>query len=76
MIERINSIIRELSYYDGAITSNLFLAGDLGIDSLRMVGLIAELEDIFSVTFNETDLDPDLIKTVYDVYKLTAKYLN
>ncbi len=75
MTEKINSIISELSYYEGAITGDLFLADDLGIDSLRLVELISELEDSFSITFNESDLDPDLIKTVEDVYELTEKYL-
>lgn len=75
MTETINSIIYELSYYDSDITENLLLADDLGIDSLRLVELIAALEESLNITISETDLDLDLLKTVGNIYVLAEKYL-
>lgn len=75
MTEIINNILTELSFYDGAISKNMSLSDELGIDSLRMVELIVALEEKFNITITETDMDPDLLETVGDVYTLVDKYL-
>lgn len=75
MTEIINNILTELSFYDGKISKNMSLPDELGIDSLRMVELIVALEEKFNITITETDMDPDLLKTVGDVYTLVDKYL-
>lgn len=75
MKEVINSIICDLCYYEADITEDLLLADDLGIDSLRLVELIATLEERFNIAISETDLDPDVLKTVENVYVLTEKYV-
>ena len=75
MIEVVNGILAELSFYDGTIEMNMRLSDELGIDSLRIVELIVALEEKFNITINETDLEPDLLKTVEDVYLLVNKYI-
>ena len=75
LIEVVNGILAELSFYDGTIEMNMRLSDELGIDSLRIVELIVALEEKFNITINETDLEPDLLKTVEDVYLLVNKYI-
>lgn len=75
LIEVVNGILAELSFYDGTIEKNMHLSDELGIDSLRIVELIVALEEKFNITINETDLEPDLLKTVEDVYLLVNKYI-
>lgn len=75
MTEIINGILIESSFYDGEISKSMKLSDELGIDSLRMVEIIVALEERFNITITETDMDPDLLKTVGDVYTLVDKYL-
>ena len=74
VVEAINVVLLANSFYEGVITKNLSLADDMGIDSLRMVELIVALEERFNITFKESDLDPDIINTVGDLYSLVNKY--
>ena len=55
---------------------NLLLAEDLGIDSLGMVMLLVELEDTFGIELNESDMNPNELKTVGDINELVCKYLD
>lgn len=75
LIEVVNGILTELSFYDGTIEKNMRLSDELGIDSLRIVELVVALEEKFNITINETNLDPDLLKTVEDIYLLVNKYI-
>jgi acyl carrier protein len=47
----------------------------IGIDSLKMVELIISLEDTFSITFDDSELNPGSLKKVCDVIELTEKYI-
>lgn len=48
----------------------------IGIDSLNMVELMIALENIFEITFDDSELDPSSLKKVSDVIKLTERYLS
>ncbi len=74
VVEAINEVLLANSFFEGVITNNLSLADDMGFDSLRMVELIVALEERFNITFKESDLDPDVINTVGDLYTLVDKY--
>lgn len=72
--EVINSILSEKCHCN-LITQDMELKKDLGFDSLSLVELIVDLEDRFSITIDETDLDPTMINTVGKVYLLVEKYV-
>ena len=73
MKEKVNEILKEKSFCD-AITSELKLREDLGLDSLNMVELMVELEDKFNIEIEESDLDPAALQTVSQIYDLVEKY--
>ena len=54
--------------------TSLQLAGDLALDSLRMVMLLVMIEDVFDIELNESDMNPFELVTVKDVINLVAKY--
>lgn len=47
---------------------------DLGIDSLRIVQVLIQIEESYSLTFNESDLNPDTLITLGDLSDLVKKY--
>ena len=55
--------------------TSLTLAGDLALDSLRMVMLLITLEDTFHIEFGQSDMNPFLLITVEDVIQLVDKYV-
>ena len=48
---------------------------ELGFDSLQMVELIIALEDAFSITFEDSELDPDHFSTVRNIINLVGGYI-
>ena len=52
-----------------------FLLTDLGLDSLALVNLMVMLEDVFSIEFLPSDLDPFALSAVEDVMLLVTKYI-
>lgn len=55
------------------------LGGDtlasVGIDSLKMVELIVEIEDTLGILFEDSDLDMERLKTVDDMIRLAGQRL-
>jgi acyl carrier protein len=50
------------------------LKNDLGIDSLRIVELLLNIEKKFSIEFDESDLDPSNLTLVKHLDDLITKY--
>ena len=73
MKERVFKILRELSGAE-KITLKSKLQEGLGLDSLKMVTLLLELEEEFGFEFEESDMNPFELKTAKDVVKLVEKY--
>lgn len=71
----VNKTVSELCAGDGNLEKRTSLRSDLGFDSLKMVELIVKLEQYFGLEFEESDLDPQDIDTLEDVYRLVAKYV-
>lgn len=46
---------------------------EIGIDSLKMVQLIINLEEFIGIQFDDAELDPFKLKTVKDVYELVLQ---
>ncbi len=51
------------------------LKEELGVDSLALVEVVAELEDKFSVEFDMGSLNPDELMTVADLVSLVENTL-
>jgi len=50
------------------------LQGDLALDSLMMVTMLIEIEDVFDIELEETDMNPFDLNTVQSVIDMVAKY--
>lgn len=72
---KIDDILADIAFLDEPPDSNALLKNDLGLDSLSTVELIVSIEDTFCIQFDESDLDPQRIQTVDDIYQLIAKYV-
>ena len=72
--ERIIDILKNLSGREEIILSDN-LKTDIGLDSLSMVLLLVEIEDIFEFELNESDMNPLELKTVQEVIYLVEKYI-
>lgn len=46
-----------------------------GMDSLSLVALIAEIEERFGFSFNDDDLQPENLKMLSDVVRITVKHI-
>ena len=51
------------------------LIEDLGLDSLKMVTLLIEIEDAFGIELDESDMNPFDLVTVNDIVTLARKYV-
>lgn len=64
-----------MAFLDEPPLPDAYLKDDLGIDSLRIIEFIIELENEFGILMEETALDPEKIKTVRDIYNLVNTYI-
>ena len=71
--ERVKDILVELSG-DEVIDNDAMLQGDLALDSLLMVTLLLEIEEVFSIELDESDMNPYDLTTVQNVIDMVAKY--
>ena len=71
--EKVKNILYELSGEVG-IDNNQRLQDDLLLDSLSMVTMLIEIEDVFEIQLNESDMNPFDLNTVQDVIDLVGKY--
>jgi acyl carrier protein len=73
-VKKVNEVIMNLSILDKQPECDEKLKEDLGFDSLKIVELIVALEESLCIEIDESDLDPNSIIKVADLYKLAAKY--
>lgn len=55
------------------LRNDILLREGLGIDSLRLVMLITAIEEEFGFEFDESDLNPDNINTIGDLFLLISR---
>ena len=67
-------ILRELSGVE-TIDSEDSLSEDLCLDSLNMVVLLMEIEEVFDVELDESDMNPLELISVNDVILLVERYV-
>jgi len=71
--EKVKGILSELSG-EKSIENTFQLQGDLALDSLMMVTMLIEIEDVFDIELEETDMNPFDLNTVQSVIDMVAKY--
>lgn len=57
------------------IEEGSLLKKDIGLDSLSLVSVIIALEDIYGITFDDSDLDPAMLVTVRNLMTIVEKYV-
>lgn len=71
--EKIKDILRELSGEE-IIENNISLQNDLTLDSLMMVTMLIEIEDVFGIELDESDMNPFELNTAQSVIDMVARY--
>ncbi len=71
--ENVKAILHELSGEE-VVENDLYLQEDLALDSLMMVTMLVEIEDIFDIKLDEADLNPFDLSTVQNVIDLVSRY--
>ena len=71
---RVKNVISDICQVDEVEKSSV-LRGELGLDSLSMILLLVELENVFNIQIKEEDLNPLEIVTVENVIYLVEKYV-
>ena len=72
--EKVIEILKELSGEE-TINETDILKEDIHLDSLGMVTLLVEIEDVFDIRLDESDMNPFDLITVQDVVNLVGKYM-
>ena len=75
MKDNIIGVISSLSVLDSNEIKEEDSLISIGIDSLKTVNLILELENSFNFIFNDSDLDPENLKTVKNIIDIVSKYV-
>ena len=71
--EKVKDIIFELSG-EYAIENTDHLQNNLALDSLLLVTLLVEIEDVFGIELDESDMNPFDLSTVQSVIDMVSKY--
>ena len=58
------------------VSENTQLRNDLGLDSLRMVDVLVNVEELFNITFDESELDPGNLHQVGDLVALIERTIS
>ena len=66
-------LFSKFKHGDVAVSETSHITADLGIDSLSVMEIVAELEDVYDLTFADEDLPT--VRTVGDVQKLIEHHL-
>ena len=72
--KQVKNILTELSGLE-IIENDNMLQGDLALDSLMMVTLLVEIEDVFGILLDESDMNPFDLTTVQSVIDLVRRYI-
>lgn len=76
--KEINRIIADISYVsidETDVNEKINLYDDLSFDSLQIMQLIVEIEEMFLIEIADEDLDIDRIIDVSSLYELVRRYM-
>ncbi len=71
--EKVKAILCELSGEE-TIENSFTLQGNLALDSLMMVTMLVEIEEVFGIELDEADMNPFDLSTVQSVIDMVDKY--
>ena len=71
--DSIKRIISEITYLSIDEIQSEDMLKSLGIDSLLLVELIITIEEVFNITFDQSDLNPERLITVKSIVDLAIK---
>lgn len=71
--EKVKGILFELTGME-VVANDSKLQDDLGMDSLAMVMLLIEIEDVFEIELAEADMNPFDLLTAQNVIDMVARY--
>lgn len=71
--EKVKEILFELCSEEN-IDNEASLQEDLAMDSLAMVTLLIEIEDVFELQLDESDMNPFDLNTVQDIIDMISRY--
>lgn len=71
--EKVKGILCELSS-EQSVENTAQLQGELALDSLMMVTMLVEIEELLGIQLDESDMNPFDLTTVQDVIDMVAKY--
>lgn len=71
--KKIKQILCELSG-EKIIENHFRLQEDLALDSLMMVTMLVEIEDVLGIELDQTDMNPFDLNTVQNVIDMVYKY--
>ena len=71
--EKVKGILFELTGIE-VVANDSKLQDDLGMDSLAMVMLLIEIEDVFEIELAEADMNPFDLITAQNVIEMVARY--
>lgn len=72
--EKVKEILFELTGIE-VVANEAKLQDDLAMDSFAMVTLLIEIEDIFEIELDETDMNPFDLTSVQCVIDMVKRYL-
>lgn len=72
--EKVKRILCELSGIETVENSSL-LQEELALDSLSMVAMLIEIEEVFDIELDESDMNPFDLSAVQSVIDLVIKYV-
>lgn len=72
---KVFDLLKELSGNETIKLSDT-LKNEIALDSLGMVTLLVEIEDVFQIELDESDMNPFELITVSDVVELVKRYLD
>lgn len=75
IVSKIKDVIKESGCYLSNIKDEDRINEDLGFDSLGLVGLIVNIENVFDIEIDEFDLNPADLVTFGDMCRLVKKYV-
>lgn len=70
---KVFDLLKELSGNETIELSDT-LKNEIALDSLGMVTLLVEIEDVFQIELDESDMNPFELITVSDVVELVKRY--
>ena len=74
IVEKVKGILCQLSGEEIVENSSL-LQEDLALDSLSMVTMLVEIDDIFDIELDESDMNPFDLSTVQNVIDMVIRYV-